>query len=61
MQALAGHNPGDFHRAALNTRIGKQHFTQWAAAQPGQPAATTVQGSWGNQRPGEHPGPVAAE
>ena len=61
MQALTGHNPGDFHWAALNTRIGEQHFAQWAAAQPGQSAATTVQGGGRNQRPGEHPGLIATK
>lgn len=61
MQALAGPDPGDFHWTAPDIRIGEQHFAQRAAAQLGQPATTTAQGGGGNQRPGEHPGLVAAE
>jgi hypothetical protein len=61
MQALASHNPGNFHGATPDPRIGEQHFAQWATTQLGQPAAPTVQGSSRNQRPGKHPGLVAAE
>lgn len=61
MQALASHNPGNFHGATPDPRIGEQHFAQWAATQLGQPAAPTVQGSSRNQRPGKHPGLVATE
>ena len=61
MQALASHNPGNFHGATPDPRIGEQHFAQWAATQLGQPATTTAQGGGGNQRPGKHPGLIAAE
>lgn len=61
MKTLARDDPGDFHRAAPNVRVGEQHLAKWTATQLGQSAAPTPQGGGGNQRSGKHPGLVATQ
>lgn len=61
MQPLASDNPGNFHGAALNARVGEQHLTQGATTQLCEPAAAATQGDGRNQRSGKDPGPITAD
>ena len=61
VQTLAGHDAGNFDRAAVDAGVGEQHLTQRARSQLGQPAAPAAQGPRRDQASGEDPGSFIAQ